>query len=430
MRDKSNGLHPMHRALSRPILPGIRAALLAFLALIGASLAAPVALAQSPFSAALYVNDFAITNYEVTQKMRFLEFLGASGDNPRERAIERLIEDRLQLQEAQRLGGRLTPDQIDTGMAEFAARAQLTTDEMIERLAAAGIDRETFETFIRAGVFWRELVQSTYGSQISITEAQIDQALSVEGVQPVTEVLISEIFLPNEPQFEEALQRIIPQIQRIRTETEFANAARQVSAAPSASSGGRIERWVNVAVIPPEVGTVMQNASIGTVVGPIEVPGAFAFFQLRARRNSRSVPDSAIELAFHRVPLAGGRTEANLAIVEQVRNAVDSCGDFPAEVLRAQPSLSDTAVAEIVRPQSEIAASTRSELERMNPGQVTANLVEDNALVMLMLCRRTVSGEGVPSRAQVRLALRNVALEGYGMLYLQRLRANADIRYP
>ena len=47
-----------------------------------------------------------------------------------------------------------------------------------------------------------------------------------------------------------------------------------------------------------------------------------------------------------------------------------------------------------------------------------------------MLCRRTITGEGVPTRDGVRLALMNRALEGFGMVYLQRLRAEADIRYP
>lgn len=419
----------MHPANSRPTRRSLLATALAF-ATLTAGLGATHAHAQSPFSAALYVNDDAITNYDITQKMRFLEFLGASGGDARERAIDRLIEDRLQLQEATRLGGRITPDQLDAGIAEFASRAQLTGDELVERMQAAGIDRETLLSFIRSGVMWRELVRSVYSPRVNITDSQIDQALSVEGVQPVTEVLISEIFLPTDPQYAEAVQRIIPQIQRIRTEAEFGNAARQVSAAPTAEAGGRVDRWVDVSVMPPAVGAAMASAGIGVVVGPIEMPGALAFFQLRARRNSRAVDPSSVELAFHRVGLPGGRTEANLAIVQQVRDQVDSCVDFPAVVLQAVPQLSDDAVTEIVRPQSAIDANTRAELERMNPGQLTANLVENNQLEVLMLCRRSVSVEGGPTRDQVRTALENRALENYGMIYLQRLRADADIRYP
>lgn len=401
-------------------------ALVAALAL--AALAVPAARAQSPFAAALYVNDQAITNYDITQKIRFLEFIGATGDNAREMAIERLIEDRLQLQEVSRLGGRLTPDQVRDGMTEFAGRANLTADEMIARLAQSGVDRETFESFIRSGVLWRELVNVLYGSQIRITEAQIDQALSVEGVQPSTEVLISEIFLPSEPEFADQVQRIIPLIQQMTTESEFANAARQVSASPSGPSGGRVDRWINVNAMPADLGQVLSSAAVGTVIGPLDMPGAYAFFQLRARRDSRDVPAEAVQLTYRRALLPGGRSEANLARVAQIRDGIDSCVDFDARVLRAAPELTPEAAETLVQPLPQVPGPLRTELERLNPNELSANLVEGGNLVLLMLCTRQVAGESIPSRDQVRQALINRALEGHAMIHLQRLRAEADIR--
>ncbi len=413
-----------------PLRPAPFKAVLALALSVLAAFGAPVAKAQSPFAAALYVNDDAITNYEITQKMRFLEFLGAAGDNPRERAIERLIEDRLQMQEVTRLGGRLTPDDLATGLTEFAARANLTTEEMLTQMAAAGIDRETVVEFIRAGVMWRALIQTRYRGQIQVTDSQIDQALSVEGVQPTTEILISEIFLPADEQFAEAVQRIIPQIQRIRSETEFSNAARQVSAAPSGPSGGRVDRWINVAGLPEPMGGVMASAPVGTVIGPLDMPGAYAFFQLRARRESRAVPAEATALDFRRVGLPGGRSEANLARVERIRAGTDSCTDFNAIALREAPELPGEAIEELSRRLTELSAAERTELERLNPGQISANLVEGDRLQVMMLCARRVSEDLAPPREEVRVGLMNRALEGQALVYLQRLRAEADIRYP
>jgi len=394
------------------------------------AIAAPAARAQSPFAAAVYVNDSAITNYEVTQKMRLLEFLGATGSDPRQQAIDRLIEERLQEQEATRLGGRLEPGDLTDAMTEFAGRANLTLDAFVARLQQAGIDRDTFVSFIRAGALWRGLVQVRFGKQIRITDAQIDQALSVEGVQPVTEVLISEIFLPTDAQFAETVQRIVPQIQRIRSETEFANAARQVSIAPSATTGGRVDRWINVAAIPDPVGSQMATAPIGAVVGPVDMPGALAFFLLRARRDSRAVAGSAIEIDYRRVALPGGRSDETLAHVARIRDAVDSCADFAPVVLREFPDLAQDAIATLARPATELSAAERTEIERLNPGEMSANTVTDGRLVLLMLCARRVTGDGVPTRDQARLALLNRALEGQATVYLQQLRADADIRYP
>ena len=417
----------MRPSLSRPA--PVKAVLVMLATALLSAIAAPAARAQSPFAAAVYVNDSAITNYEVTQKMRLLEFLGATGSDPRQQAIDRLIEERLQEQEATRLGGRLEPGDLTDAMTEFAGRANLTLDAFVARLQQAGIDRDTFVSFIRAGALWRGLVQARFGSQIRITDAQIDQALSVEGVQPVTEVLISEIFLPTDAQFAETVQRIVPQIQRIRSETEFANAARQVSIAPSATTGGRVDRWINVAAIPDPVGSQMATAPIGAVVGPVDMPGALAFFLLRARRDSRAVAGSAIEIDYRRVALPGGRSDETLAHVARIRDAVDSCADFAPVVLREFPDLAQDAIATLARPATELSAAERTEIERLNPGEMSANTVTDGRLVLLMLCARRVTGDGVPTRDQARLALLNRALEGQATVYLQQLRADADIRY-
>lgn len=405
-----------------------RAALVAALALVPMTAAAP---AQSLFSAVLYVNDEPITNYQIDQKARFLEFIGVAGDDPRAAALDRLIEERLMLQEARRLGGRVTPDMVAEGLAEFAARAELTSDEMMARTAEAGIDAETVRDFIRTGVLWREVVRMTYSGQVAVSEAQVDQARSVEGVQPTVEVLISELYLPNEPQFAETLGRIVPQIQRIDSETEFANAARQVSVAPTAAAGGRVDRWIDVAGIPAPLGPVFAETPIGTLIGPIEQPGALAFFLLRGRRDTREVPPAAIELDYRRVALPGGRSEANLARVAALRDLSDSCADFPGHVLRLAPELPAEAIAALQTRLPQVPGAERSELERMNPGQINANMVEGGALVVLMLCARNVAGEaGALPREEVRLGLFNRALEGQSALYLQRLRVEAEIREP
>lgn len=416
--------------LRRTVTSPLAAILAVLMALtLAFALGALPARAQGLFSPVLFVNDEPITNYQINQKLRFLHFIGTTSAD-RNLAIERLIEDRLQVQEVQRLGGRLGPTELDAGMAEFASRADLTTEEFLRRMQAEGIDRETFVEFIRAGILWRSLIRTEFGDRVLITDAEIDRALSVEGVQPTTEVLISELFLPADPQYADAVQNLIPRVQAIRTEAEFANAARQVSAAPSAAQGGRVNRWINVAAMPPEVSGTMSNAAIGTVVGPIDVPGAYAFFQLRARRTGRSVPAEAIELEYMRAGLPGGRSEANMAAVAQLREQIDSCVDFPGEVLRALPSLPESAVNAITRSQSALDSATRAELERLNPGQISANLVESSELVVLMLCARRIGAAAAPPREEVRMSLLNRALEGQALVYLQRLRAEADIRYP
>lgn len=418
-------------ALHRPAPgPGWLGALGAALALAaGLILAAPAA-AQSPFSAAVYVNDQAITHYEVEQRARFMQFIGSSSAPDRDAALENLIDERLQAFEIRRAGVRLTPDGIQAGLAEFASRGDLTPDEFLAAIREAGIDRQTVEDFIRNGLAWRELIRGRFGAEVRITEAQIDHALAVEAVRPVTEIQISEIFLPSDPQFQQVVQPLIPQIQAINSIETFATAARQYSAGQTRETGGRVDRWIPIETIPEPMRSLMADARVAQVLGPIELPGAYAFFQLRARREARDVPAGQIELEYRRVGLPGGLSEGNLQRVARIRALSDGCASFPAAVGQAAPELPAEAIATITRRQNALPAATAAELGRLNPGQVSANLVESGELAVLMLCARRVATDPAPSREQVQVALIDRALEGRAEAFLRTLRAEAEIRRP
>lgn len=406
---------------------GRMAASLAVGAVCSLAVAAP-APAQGLFGAAIYVNDAAITNYEIDQRRRFLEFIGAGGGNARELAVERLIEDRLQLQEARRLGLRLSPDQLNQGLREFAGRASITPDEMIARMARDGIARETFEDFIRSGLLWRDLVQGRFGPEVRITDAQIEQAMSIANVRPQTEILISELFLPTDPQFAEAVREVTPQILAIRSIEEFGNAARQISAAPSGAQGGRVPNWIALAGLPEPLQSALAQAPEGRVVGPIEVPGALGFFIVRSRRDTRDVPAGQTELEYRRVGLPGGRSPENQARAAAISTHAATCADFGGVVGRVAPELPPEAVSTITRTVPELPAGVATELARLNPGQVSANLVESGELSVLQLCARRLVPDPRPNRDEVRELLLNRALESRSEVYLRTLRAEAEIR--
>jgi hypothetical protein len=133
-------------------------------------------LAQDLFAPRLYVNDRAITNYEVEQRALFLRVLRAPG-NPEEEALKALTEDRLRQTEAERLGIKLVEKDLTAGLTEFASRANLTAEEFAAELEKAGIAAETFRDFVAAGVLWRQVVRAKFMGQVPISEADIDKAL-------------------------------------------------------------------------------------------------------------------------------------------------------------------------------------------------------------------------------------------------------------
>ena len=104
------------------------------------------------------VNDGVITHYDIDQRIRLLEALGASGDL-RKLAVQQLTEDRVKVQAARRAWRSSCPKaRSRPGIEEFATGRGLTMDDVQLALDARGIDQQTLDDFVESGLLWREVV--------------------------------------------------------------------------------------------------------------------------------------------------------------------------------------------------------------------------------------------------------------------------------
>lgn len=151
--------------------------------------------AQNLFTPRVYVNDRAITEFEVQQRTQMLRLFRTPGDVEKE-AVKGLIEDRLRLTAAQSLKIAATPEQIKAGMEEFASRANLTADQFITALGQAGVSAETFRDFVQAGLVWREVVRQTYVGKLNISDAEVDRAIANGAGDSATGIDYAQYSLP------------------------------------------------------------------------------------------------------------------------------------------------------------------------------------------------------------------------------------------
>ena len=105
------------------------------------------------FSPAVTVNDRIVTNFEIAQRARFLEVLNAPGDLL-EQAREDLVNERLQQEVGERYGMLASVEQVEQGMTEFAARANMSVEAFLGAMQNEGVAPETFRDFVAAGITW------------------------------------------------------------------------------------------------------------------------------------------------------------------------------------------------------------------------------------------------------------------------------------
>ncbi len=395
---------------------------------IGLLLAPTVTGAKGLFSPVAHVNDSAITNYELQQRILLLEALRTAGDLRKE-AMKRLINERLQLQAATLAGIHPTRQEVADGVDEFAERVELSGKEFLNKIAQDGVDADSFRDFVRVGIAWRQFVRDNFAPKTNITDADIDRAIQMAGTTGSARVLISEIFLPtNTPKNEAITLELAPQIAKLRTVAEFADAATRFSAGPSRERGGRVEKWVPLSDLPANIRPMLLTMKPGQVTEPVEIPNALALFQLRALQETQAPRAKNLTLDYAAYYIDGGRSPAGLQRAAEVREQVDTC-DGLYKVAKNQPP---EVLERDALPLKDIPHDVALELAKLDEGEVSTALTRANGetLVFLMLCARIRDGGAEPSRDEVRLSLTNKRLSDLADTYLDELRANSNIRFP
>lgn len=385
------------------------------------------ALAQGLFDPVVQVNDKVVTQYELDQRIKFMEMVRAPGDLPKQ-ALDALINERLEIETATRMGIKLTPEDIAAGETEFAQRANITREDFVKTLEQGGVAAQSFRDFVTAGLLWRQVVRQRYASRVTITDDEVDRALSDTAPRTTgIKVLFSEIILPMPPDNPQAQIEAQDRADEIRTYTtieQFSQAARDYSASPSAQQGGRLG-WMELAKMQPQLVQILMGLKPGEVSEPFPIPNGLALFQMRAIDDHLApLPaDAMVDYAIYLIP-GGQSPEARAEATREITKA-DTCDDLQVDGHHAGRQ-----VLREKKPMSQIPRDVALELARLDDGETSTALSNGGNLELLMLCSRELPLPQDITREDVRNRLQNQRIQTFADGYLAELRANAILRFP
>jgi peptidyl-prolyl cis-trans isomerase SurA len=161
----ANGLETPMKKFSDVITARAAGTLCAII--LGASVAAvgaPVPTAKAQSEVSIVVNNEAITSLELQRRAAFLR-LQRAGGNVNETARTQLVNEALQMQEAQRLRAVVSDSDVDASLQRFADSNNLTQDQLRQVLNQAGVGVEHFRKYIRAQMTWPRVVNARFGAQ-------------------------------------------------------------------------------------------------------------------------------------------------------------------------------------------------------------------------------------------------------------------------
>lgn len=258
------------------------------------TLSHPVMAAGSKESIVAVVNKGVITASDVNARLDLIA--ASSGLKPskeldeklRPQIVEMLIDEQIRSQEADRLGLKVDPKEVDAGFEQVAKQNNIPADVFKKALEQRGIKVNTMRDQIRTQIAWTKVVQKRIRQKIEITDADIDNELErlKENIGK-DQYNVAEIYLPvtDSRKMPEAKTFAAKLAEQLKAEPEaFPKAARQFSQSPGASQGKSIG-WVMQGVLAKEVDAVLPTLEKGTISSPIETTTGLYIILLRDKRQ-------------------------------------------------------------------------------------------------------------------------------------------------
>jgi len=179
-----------------------------------------------------------------------------------------LIEERLKVQEAGRLGIDVTEEEIAVGFSSIAKQNNYSIDQFTKILNKQGITTRTLEDQIRSQIAWTRVVQNHLGSQVKVNKTDIIAMRErLESNSGKTEYLVSEIFLPVETTQEESdVKQVADRLTRqiLEKKAPFQRVAVQFSQSAGATSGGDMG-WVQEGQLQEDLDAQLSTMSKGNI---------------------------------------------------------------------------------------------------------------------------------------------------------------------
>ncbi len=415
-------------------------AMAALMALAGLSSFADQSAAQVVQRIAAIVNDSVISGYDLEQRLGLV--IATAGVPPTPENIERirpqilrsLVDERLQIQEAQQNNIEVKDEEIDTAIERLGARNNMQLAQIEAFLKTVNVNIETLRGQVYAELAWNQLVQNRFGPRVSVTDTEVDTVLErIINQSEQASYLVSEVLIPVENPEEEAEARAAAaQIaDQLRQGGDIRAIASQFSQAPTAANGGDAG-WIIDGQLSDPLNNALRGLNIGEVSPPVRTAAGYHILQLRDRRLSgdqQDPMDAAITIEAVNIPfndnMPRARLERNSNAVRKAMEGPIACGQLEALGHSIDAEARFNRIEN--RQMRAFPAPARPALLALKPNQWGTPQRTPEGIELIVLCERKMVERQLPSRDDIEEQLFNQELAMMSRRYLRDLRRNAVV---
>ena len=260
-----------------------RSLLTAAVLMLGLSALATAARAQQ---VVVIVNGEPITALDIEQRTK-LNQLSTHKIPSRQEVLDELINEKLKVREAKKLGLEIPSSEIDTAYASVASRMRLTPEQLTEQLAKSGVNAATLKGRLKADMTWPQLVRGRFQASLQIGDKDILTAMDSKSsdsvgydytLRPILFLVptgSAEALVEGRKREAEALRS---RFQDCETGIAFARALKDVAV--------RDQLVRSSADIPAELRKVLDGVEVGRLTAPEVTKFGIEMFAICAKKES------------------------------------------------------------------------------------------------------------------------------------------------
>jgi peptidyl-prolyl cis-trans isomerase SurA len=419
------------------------------------SMAAPALQAQTSQSLdfiVAVVNSEPITNQELQLEVKRvgqqIAQQGQVAPGPaelRRLVLERMINDRIQLQLARDTGIRIDQATVDQAAQGLASQNQVDVPGLYQRLAKDGVTVTAFRDGLRDQLMLNRLHEREVESTIKVSDVDVERAIQEQqaaNTDPFTqEINLAQLLIavPEKASAEQAAALFLQAQKlrdRIRAGEDFAGLVQQVSAADRKNGGElglrRADRY------PPSFVLATQALQVGGVSDIVRSGAGFHILKVIEKRAPTRLVQTMVQSHARHILLRSGpqlsQAQAEARLAEARQRIVAGKSDFAVEARKLSQDSSAEQGGDLGWASPGMFVPEFEEaMNRLNEGDVSPPVVSRFGVHLIQLLeRRRVELSPQQVRESVRNQLRRSRYEEAYTAWAQDLRARAfvEMREP
>ena len=205
--------------------------------------------------------------------------------------LERIIVERIQAEQANRLGIRIDDTSLNEALTGIARQNGFSLEEFAAHLTAEGYQWAAFREQLRSEMAINQLRQRRFSQRIRITDGELDRFISSEQGRKLFEaefrlghIMVAIPAGASADQFRTAEQRANDIIRRLQEGADFSAQAAEYSDGQSALEGGDLG-WRPAAQWPALFADAVVDLQPGELAGPISASNGFHILKMIDRRG-------------------------------------------------------------------------------------------------------------------------------------------------